>query len=76
MIHVHKDRNVERISWQPWIVRLTDADYNISQPEIVNPTAQASQIFGYDIFSDDAATRADDRGQPYDIVPALGFRSG
>ena len=39
VIHVHHDRNVERISWQPRIVWLTKADYNVLQSEIAHPTA-------------------------------------
>jgi hypothetical protein len=70
VIHVHQDRNVERISWQSRIVGLTEAYYNTLQSEIAYPTAQASQIFGYDILRDDEAAWADDRGQPYDVIAA------
>src|SRR5437773_8136698 len=70
MIHVHQDRNVERISRQPRIVRFTESDYNVLQSEIAYPTAQAPQIFGYNILCDDAAVRTDDRGQPYDVIAA------
>jgi hypothetical protein len=70
VIHVHQDRNVERISWQSRIVGLTEAYYNILQSEIAYPTAQASQIFGYDILCDDEAAWADDRGKPYDVIAA------
>lgn len=62
VIHVHQNCNVERIGWQPWIVRLAEADYNVLQSEVAYPTAQAPQIFGYDIFCDDAAVGTDDRG--------------
>jgi hypothetical protein len=55
VIHVHQDRNVERICWQPWIVRLAEADDNVLQSEITYATAQALQIFRYDIFCDKAA---------------------
>ena len=41
MIHVHQNCNVERIGWQPWIVRLAEADYNVLQSEVAHPTAQA-----------------------------------
>ena len=39
MIHVHQDRNVERTSWQPRIVRLTQANCDVLQPEIAHPIA-------------------------------------
>ena len=70
VVHVHQNCNVERINRQPRIVRLTEADYNVSQSEVAHPTAQAPQIFGYDIFCDDAAVGTDDRGQPYDVIAA------
>ena len=54
VIHVHQNCNVERIGWQPWIVRLAEGDYNVLQSELAHPTAQIPQIFGYDIFRDDA----------------------
>ena len=57
-------------SWQSRIVGLTEAYYNILQSEIAYPTAQASQIFGYDILRDDEAAWADDRGKPYDVIAA------
>ena len=57
VIHVYQNCNVERIGWQPWIVRLAEADYNVLQSEVAHPTAQAPQIFGYDIFCDDASHR-------------------
>ena len=57
-------------SWQPRIVRLTQADYDVLQSEIAHPTAQAAQIFGHDIFCDDAAVGSDDRRQPYDVIAA------
>ena len=72
VIHVHQKCNVERIGWQPWIGRLAEADHNVSQSEVVHPTAQPPQIFGYDIFCDDAAVGTDDRGQPYDVIAAAG----
>ena len=53
VIHVHQNCNVERIGWQPWIVRLAEADHNVSQSEVAHTTAQPPQIFGYDIFCDD-----------------------
>src|SRR5262249_57538999 len=28
VIHVHQNCDVERIGWQPWIVRLAEADHN------------------------------------------------
>ena len=56
--------------WQLRIVRLTAADHNVLQSEIAHPLAQASQIFGHDIFCDDAAVGSDDRRQPYDVVAA------
>src|SRR5262249_10521559 len=62
--------NVERISSQPWIVRLAEADFNVLQSEVAYPTAQAPQIFGYDIFRYDAAVRTDDRGKPHDVIAA------
>jgi hypothetical protein len=70
VIHVHHDCNVERISWQSRIVWLTEADYNVLQSEIAYPTAQATQIFGYDILCDDAAVGTDDRGQPHNVIAA------
>ena len=68
VIHVHQNCNVEQIGWQPRIVRLTEADYNVLQSEVAHPTAQAPQIFGHDIFCYDAAVGTDDRGQPYDVI--------
>ena len=53
-------------------MRLTEVDYDVLQSEIAHPAAQASQIFGYDIFCDDAAAGADDRRQPYDVIAAAG----
>src|SRR4029453_14449380 len=70
VIHVHQNCNVERIGWQPWIVRLPKADHNVSQSEVAHATAQAPQILGYDIFSYDAAVGTHDRGQPYDVIAA------
>ena len=70
VIHVHQNCNVERIGWQPWIVRLAEADHNVLQSEVAHPTAQLPQIFGYDIYCYDAAVRTDDRGQPYDVIAA------
>jgi hypothetical protein len=60
----------ERISRQPRIVRLTEADYHVLQAEVAHPIAQTLQIFWYDIFCDDAAAGTDDRGQPYDVIAA------
>ena len=70
VIHVHQNCKVERIGWQPWIVRLAEADYNVLQSEVAHPTAQAPQIFGHDIFCYDTAVGTDDRGQPYDVIAA------
>ena len=70
VIHVHQNCDVERIGWQPRIVRLAEADHNVSQSEVAHPTAQPPQIFGYDIFCDDAAVGTDNRGQPYDVIAA------
>src|SRR5215472_13499474 len=70
VIHVHQDGNVERISWQPRIVWLTEADHHVLQSEVAYSTAQSPQIFRYDIFCDDAATGTDDRRQPYDVITA------
>src|SRR5262249_30770658 len=70
VIHVHQNCDVERIGWQPWIVRLAEADHNVSQSEVAHPTAQAPQILGYDIFSYDSAVGTHDRGQPYDVIAA------
>jgi len=70
VIHMHHDRKVERTSWQPWIVRLIEADCNVLQSEIAHAPAQAPQIRGYDILCDDAAAGADDRGQPYNVIAA------
>src|SRR4029453_9628974 len=39
-------------------------------PSVPGPTAQAAQIFGYDILCDDAAVGTDDRRQPYDVIAA------
>src|SRR5215469_3122252 len=70
VIHVHQDGNVERTSWQPRIVWLTKTDHHVLQSESAHSTAQALQIFRYDIFCDDAATGTDDRRQPYDVIAA------
>jgi hypothetical protein len=70
VIHVHQNCNVERIGRQPWIVRLAEADHNVSQTEVAHPTAQAPQIFGYHILCHDAAVGTNDRGQPYDVIAA------
>jgi hypothetical protein len=43
---------------------------NVLQSEIAHPTAQAPQIFRYNIFCNDAAVRADDRGQPHNVIAA------
>jgi hypothetical protein len=42
VIHVHQDRNVERISRQAWIVRLTAADCDVLQSESAHPSIQLS----------------------------------
>ena len=34
VIHVHQNCNIERIGWQPWIVRLAEADHNVLQSEV------------------------------------------
>ena len=68
VIHVHQDGNVERISWQPRIVWLTKTDHHVLQSESAHSTAQALQIFRYDIFCDDTATGTDDRRQPYYVI--------
>src|ERR1700719_2719186 len=45
VIHVHQNRNVERTSWQPRIVRLTASDCNILQSEIsLDPTIGDSRV--------------------------------
>jgi hypothetical protein len=51
-------------------VWLTETDYNVLQSQIAHPTAQALQIFRYNIFCNDAAVGANDRGQPYHVVAA------
>jgi hypothetical protein len=51
-------------------VWLTEADHYVLQSESVHSTAQALQIFRYDIFCDDAATGTNDRRQPYDVIAA------
>jgi hypothetical protein len=48
---MHQDGSVERIGWQPRIVRLTKADHHVLQSESAHSTAQALQIFRYDIYS-------------------------
>ena len=70
VIHVHQDGNVEGINWQSRIVWLTEADHHVLQSESAHSTAQALQIFRYDIFCDDAAAGTDDRRQPYDVIAA------
>jgi hypothetical protein len=70
VIHVHQNRNVNRLSWQLRIVWLTKADHNVLQSEIAHPLAQALQILGHDVFCDDAAVGSDNRRQPYDVVAA------
>ena len=70
VVHMHQDGSVERIGWQPRIVRLTKADHHVLQSESAHSTAQALQIFRYDIFCDDAAAGTDDRRPPYDVLAA------
>jgi len=70
VIHVHHNRNVDRISWQPRVVRLTAADCHVLQSEIAHPVEQAPQIVGHDIFCDDAAFGSDDRREPCDVISA------
>src|SRR5215471_3389650 len=70
VIHVHQDGNVEGINWQSRIVWFTEADHHVLQSESAHSTAQAPQIFRYDIFCNDAATGTYDRRQPYDVIAA------
>src|ERR1700737_3388764 len=70
VIHVHHNRNVDRISWQPRVVRLTAADCHVLQSEIAHPVEQAPQIVGHDIFCDDAAFGSDDRRGRADVLSA------
>ena len=70
VIHVHQDRSVERMSRQPRIVRLTEADGDVLQPKITHSIAQAPQIFWHNVFCDDAPVGSDDRRQPHDVVAA------
>src|SRR5690348_17971164 len=46
VIHVHQNRNINRASWQSWIVRLTEDDGHILQSAITHPFAQALQYSG------------------------------
>ena len=57
-------------SWQSWIVGFAEANCNVLQSEIAYPPAQALRILWYDILRDDAAARADNRGQSYRVVAA------
>ena len=61
VIHVHENRNVDRISWQLRIMRLTKADHNVLQSKIAHPLAQALQKLGHDVFRDDAALGSNER---------------
>src|SRR5271167_2275465 len=58
------------MSRQPRIVRLTEADSDVLQSETTHPIAQATQIFGHDIFCNDAPVGSDDRRQRHDVVAA------
>ena len=51
-------------------MRFTQADCDVLQSEIAHPLAQTSQIFRLNVFRDNAAAGADDRGKPYDVVAA------
>src|SRR4029077_12349441 len=51
-------------------MRFTQADCDVLQSEIAHPLAQTAQIFRLDVFRDNAAAGADDRGEPYDVVAA------
>src|SRR5262249_17747982 len=54
----------------PRIVRFTQADCDVLQSEIVHPLAKTEQILRLNVFRDNAAAGADDRGEPYDVVTA------
>src|SRR6476620_2956104 len=51
-------------------MRFTQADCDVLQSEIAHPLAQIAQIFRLNVFRDNPAAGADDRGEPYDVVAA------
>ena len=53
-------------------MRFTQADGDVLQSEVAYPLTQTPQIFRPNIFRDNAAAGADDRGEPYDVVAAIG----
>ena len=53
-------------------MRFTQADGDVLQSEVAYPLTQTPQIFRPNIFRDNAAAGADDRGEPYDVVAATG----
>ena len=53
-------------------MRLTQAAGDVLQSEIAYSPTQTPQIFRPIVFRDNVAAGADDRGDPYDAVPATG----
>ena len=70
VIHVHQDRNVGRFGWQSWIVWLASSYRDILQAKGAHSFAQGLQMFGYDVFGDDATVCPHDRGKSLDVVAA------
>ena len=62
VIHVHQDRNIGRFGWQSGIVWLASSYRDVLQAKSAHSLAQVLQIFGHDVFGDDAAVCAYDRG--------------
>jgi hypothetical protein len=52
------------------IVRFTQADCDILQSEGAHSLAQTPQIFRLNVFRNNAAAAADDRGEPHNVVAA------
>ena len=51
-------------------MRLAAADGDVVQTEFAHPLAQAAQIFGHDVFREDAAVGTDDGRQSHDVIAA------
>ena len=67
VIHVHQDRNVERINRQARIVCSPRPIVTFCNPR---SRTRLRSIRKYSGTSDNVAVGADDRGQPYDVITA------